>query len=44
MALVAHAAAEARRLGLRLWLYDESDYPSGTAGGRAAPLYSLNPV
>ena len=26
--------AEAERLGLTLWLYDEMGYPSGTAGGR----------
>ncbi len=30
--LVRHAALVARRHGLSLWLYDEEDYPSGTAG------------
>jgi hypothetical protein len=34
MELVRHACDEAARLGLEIWLYDEEDYPSGTAGWR----------
>lgn len=29
---VRHACAEARRLGLEIWIYDEQDCPSGTVG------------
>ncbi len=32
--LVEHACAEAERLGLKIWIYDEDGYPSGNAGGR----------
>ncbi len=32
-AVLAFAADECERLGLRLWLYDEKGYPSGGAGG-----------
>lgn len=32
-AVLAYAADECERLGLRLWLYDEKGYPSGGAGG-----------
>ena len=32
-AAVATCIAEARKLGLRAWLYDEMPYPSGVAGG-----------
>lgn len=31
---IALAAAEARRLGLQTWVYDEMNWPSGTADGR----------
>ncbi len=31
--IFAYAAAECERLGLRLWIYDEKGYPSGSAGG-----------
>lgn len=31
--LVRAACSEAKRLGLRIWLYDEDGYPSGNAGG-----------
>ena len=34
MELVRHACDTAARLGLEIWLYDEEDYPSGTAGWR----------
>lgn len=34
MELVRHAALGARRLGLELWIYDEENFPSGTAGHR----------
>ena len=34
--VIRHAAAEAKRLGLHYWIYDEFDWPSGTAGGRIA--------
>lgn len=32
--LVRRVVDEAARLGLRVWLYDEESWPSGTAGGR----------
>ncbi len=32
-AVMAFAADECERLGLRLWIYDEKGYPSGGAGG-----------
>ncbi len=32
--LVRHACQTARGLGLKIWLYDEDGYPSGTAGNR----------
>lgn len=32
--LFRHACAEARRLGLEIWIYDEEGWPSGTVGGR----------
>ncbi len=31
--LLAFAAKECKRMGLRFWLYDEDGYPSGAAGG-----------
>ena len=30
--LIRHACLEAKRLGLKAWLYDEDGYPSGNAG------------
>jgi hypothetical protein len=33
LALVADCVAEAKRLGIRAWLYDEDRWPSGMAGG-----------
>ncbi len=32
-ALCAYAVEEGKRLGLKIWLYDENSYPSGFAGG-----------
>jgi hypothetical protein len=34
LAALRTACAEARRLGMDVWLYDEDNWPSGTAGGR----------
>ena len=31
--------AEAAKRGMRLWIQDESDYPSGFAGGKISKLY-----
>jgi len=31
--LCAYAVEEGKRLGLKIWLYDENSYPSGFAGG-----------
>lgn len=33
MELVKHAVCEAKRLGMKYWIYDEYDWPSGSAGG-----------
>ena len=33
-ALIRLMCGEARRLGLKIWIYDEDGYPSGNAGGR----------
>jgi hypothetical protein len=35
-AAIAESVATAARLGLDAWLYDENDWPSGSAGGRVA--------
>ena len=32
--LYRHACAEAKRLGLEIWLYDDEDFPSGLVGHR----------
>ena len=32
--LVRHACNEAKKIGLKIWLYDEEDWPSGPVGGR----------
>ena len=34
MALFRHTCAEAKKLGLEIWLYDEEGFPSGSVGGR----------
>ena len=31
---IAHTLHEGKRLGMRFWLYDENNWPSGYAGGR----------
>lgn len=31
--LIKHVVKEAKRLGMRYWIYDEFDWPSGMAGG-----------
>lgn len=31
---IAHALKEGKRLGIKFWLYDENNWPSGYAGGR----------
>ena len=33
-AMVKHAVAECKRLGLSFWIYDEYEFPSGIAGGK----------
>ncbi|MBQ9938792.1 MAG: hypothetical protein IJO96_04590, partial [Oscillospiraceae bacterium] len=33
MELIQHAVKEAKRLGMKYWIYDECDWPSGMAGG-----------
>jgi alpha-L-rhamnosidase len=39
MSLVKFAVAEAKKRGMKLWLQDESDYPSGFAGGKISEEY-----
>ena len=34
MEMVALSIKEAKKLGLRVWLYDEDGWPSGSAGGK----------
>ena len=36
---VKFTVAEAAKRGMRLWIQDESDYPSGFAGGKISQLY-----
>jgi hypothetical protein len=36
---VKFTVAEAAKRGMRLWIQDESDYPSGFAGGKISKLY-----
>jgi len=38
-ACVEHAIQCAKRLGMKLWLYDENNWPSGCAGGRVLERY-----
>jgi len=38
--LVGHACAEAEKHGLKIWIYDEEGYPSGTAGNKIQALNS----
>ncbi len=33
LALVKHAVATGKKLGMKVWIYDENSYPSGFAGG-----------
>lgn len=37
--LIKHAVAEAKRLGMKYWIYDEFDWPSGVAGGALLNQY-----
>jgi hypothetical protein len=39
MAQVKFVVQEAKKRGMKLWLQDESDYPSGFAGGKMIQLY-----
>jgi hypothetical protein len=39
MSLVKFAVQEAAKRGMKLWLQDESDYPSGFAGGKIVEQY-----
>jgi hypothetical protein len=39
MSQVRFTVEEAARRGMRLWIQDESDYPSGFAGGKISKLY-----
>jgi hypothetical protein len=39
MAQMKFTVQEAAKRGMRLWLQDESDYPSGFAGGKISELY-----
>ena len=34
LAMVDHTCREAKRLGMKVWLYDEYNWPSGTVAGR----------
>lgn len=37
--LICHVVKEAKRLGMRYWIYDEFDWPSGIAGGMLLEQY-----
>lgn len=37
--LIRHAVMEAKRLGMKYWIYDENDWPSGMAGGLIREQY-----
>src|ERR1017187_2371184 len=39
MSQVKFAVQEAAKRGMKLWIQDESDYPSGFAGGKISELY-----
>ncbi len=39
MELIQYVVAEAKRLGMHYWIYDEYEYPSGTAGGLLLEKY-----
>jgi hypothetical protein len=39
MSLVKFVVQEAAKRGMKLWLQDESDYPSGFAGGKIGEQY-----
>lgn len=38
-ALIKHAVREAKRLGMKYWIYDELEYPSGPVGGQLLMQY-----
>jgi len=37
--LIRHAVNEAKRIGMKFWIYDENDWPSGMAGGLLREQY-----
>lgn len=39
MELIKYVVKEAKRLGMRYWMYDEYEYPSGTVGGQLLEQY-----
>ncbi len=39
MELIQYVVKEAKRLGMYYWIYDEYEYPSGTAGGMVLEQY-----
>ena len=39
MELIQHVVKEAKRLGMHYWIYDEYEFPSGTAGGKLIEQY-----
>lgn len=39
MMLIKHSVDEAKRLGMKFWIYDETDWPSGAVGGILARKY-----
>ncbi len=39
MELIQHVVREAKRLGMYYWIYDEYEFPSGTAGGMLIQQY-----
>ena len=39
MELIQHVVREAKRLGMYYWIYDEYEYPSGSAGGLLCKKY-----
>ncbi|MBR5218685.1 MAG: hypothetical protein IKV89_03040 [Clostridia bacterium] len=39
MELIKHTVKEAKRLGMKYWIYDEYEYPSGTVGGQLLKKY-----
>ncbi|MBR5218940.1 MAG: hypothetical protein IKV89_04330, partial [Clostridia bacterium] len=39
MELIRHSVDEAKKLGMKFWIYDETDWPSGAVGGILAREY-----